>query len=199
MDKKGINMFEIRAATPSDIEFLTIADLKAGAEEEGEVTPAEMKGENAFRKHLAKIDEFVTDKEKGAWVGVTREGGQRAGMILCRFRNRLTEPFDDGTIFNELDVSIFPDEGRFCEIFQLWVEPAHRRKGLAMQLKEHLETEVSKRGIEMIYTHTRESNLHVLELNRRLGYTEIRRGPIWDDVIRVSLIKHIQAQRSITK
>lgn len=192
-------MFEIRKVTPSDIEFLTVADLKIGAEEDGVTIPAEMQDKHAFRIHLAKMGAFVSDENKGAWVGVTREDGQRAGMILCRFRNRLTEPFNDGTIFNELDVRIFPDEGRFCEIFQLWVEPSHRRKGLAMQLKEHLETEVSKRGIEMIYTHTRESNLHVLELNHRLGYTEIRRGPIWDDVIRVSLIKHIQAQRSITK
>lgn len=185
-------MFEIREATPDDIEFLTIADLKTGAEEDGEVTPSEMQDEHAFRNHLAKIGDFVTDTNKGAWIGVTRADGPRAGMILGRFRNRLTEHFDDGMIFNELDTAIFPRDGRFCEIFQLWVEPVHRRKGLAMQLKEHLEIEVLKRGIEMIYTHTRETNLHVLEPNRRLGYVEVRRGPIWDDVIRVSLVKHLR-------
>lgn len=70
---------------------------------------------------------------------------------------------------------------------------------LAVQLKEHLEVDVIKRGIGLIYTHTRESNLHVLEMNRRLGYAEIRRGPIWDEVIRVSLVKHFQVKRSITK
>lgn len=199
MDRKGINMFEIRAATSSDIEFLTMADVNAGAEEDGGATPPEMQDESSFRKHLAKIMDFVTDEAKGAWVGVTRKDGRRAGMILCRFRNRLTEPFGDGTIFNELDAVIFPEDGCFCEIFQLWVEPVFRRMGLAMQLKEHLEAEVMKRGIELIYTHTRESNLHVLEMNRRLGYAEIRRGPIWDEVIRVSLVKHFQAQRSNTK
>jgi ribosomal protein S18 acetylase RimI-like enzyme len=199
MDRKGSNKFVIRPATSSDIEFLTMADLNAGAEEDGEATPAEMQDEGSFRKHLAKITDFVTDEAKGAWIGLTHEGGQRAGMILYRFRNRLTKLFNDGTIFNDLDVGIFPTDGRFCEIFQLWVEPAFRRMGLAMKLKEHLEAEVSKRGIELIYTHTRESNLHVLEMNCRLGYAEIRRGPIWDDVIRVSLVKHTQAQRSNTK
>lgn len=199
MDRKGVTLFEIRAATSSDIEFLTMADLNAGAEENGGTTPPKMQDESSFRKHLAKITDFVTDDAKGAWVGVTREDGRRAGMILCRFRNRLTEPFGDGTIFDELEAGIFPDDGGFCEIFQLWVEPEFRRKGLAMQLKEHLEVEVMNRGIGLIYTHTRESNLHVLEMNRRLGYAEIRRGPIWDEVIRVSLVKRFQAQRSITK
>jgi ribosomal protein S18 acetylase RimI-like enzyme len=185
-------MFEIREATSSDIEFLTVADLKTGTEEDGVTIPAEMQDKHAFRNHLAKMGAFVLDENKGAWVGVTREDDQRAGMILCRFRNRLTESFDDSTIFDELDAAIFPKDGRFCEIFQLWVEPMYRRNGLALQLKGHLEAEALRRGVKMIYTHTRGSNLHVLELNRRLGYTEVRRGPIWDDVIRVSLVKQLQ-------
>jgi hypothetical protein len=38
---------------------------------------------------------------------------------------------------------------------------------------------------------TEADNRHVIELNRKLGYMEVRHGPIWDDVIRVSLIKHV--------
>jgi hypothetical protein len=44
----------------------------------------------------------------------------------------------------------------------------------------------------MIYTHTEAHHLHVLALNHKLGYREVRRGPIWDDVVRVSLVKHLR-------
>jgi len=46
-----------------------------------------------------------------------------------------------------------------------------------------------------VYTHTAESNLHVIEMNLKLGYHEVRRGPIWDEIFRVSLIKRLD-QRS---
>jgi hypothetical protein len=43
--------------------------------------------------------------------------------------------------------------------------------------------------VKLVYTHTEETNPHVLELNKKLGYVEVRRGPIWDEVVRVSLVK----------
>jgi hypothetical protein len=43
----------------------------------------------------------------------------------------------------------------------------------------------------LIYTHTEERNEHVIALNKKLGYHEIRRGPIWDEIVRVSLIKSL--------
>ncbi len=46
--------------------------------------------------------------------------------------------------------------------------------------------------INLIYTHTEERNLHVVELNKKLGYKEVRRGLIWDEIIRISLIKHLK-------
>lgn len=46
----------------------------------------------------------------------------------------------------------------------------------------------------MIYTHTEALNDHVLEMNRKLGYQEVRRGPLWDDVIRVSLVKWLDEE-----
>jgi len=46
----------------------------------------------------------------------------------------------------------------------------------------------------MIYTHTEHTNTHVLALNEKLGYHEVRRGPIWDEIERVSLVKYL-AQR----
>jgi hypothetical protein len=41
---------------------------------------------------------------------------------------------------------------------------------------------------------------NVLALNRKMGYREVRRGPIWDEVVRVSLVKQVDdvAQRVTT-
>ncbi|MBP1989562.1 ribosomal protein S18 acetylase RimI-like enzyme [Paenibacillus eucommiae] len=75
------------------------------------------------------------------------------------------------------------------EIFSLWNHPNYRRLGLATQLKLKLEEEADYHKVNLIYTHTEEKNQHVIELNKKIGYQEVRRGPIWDDVIRVSLIK----------
>ncbi len=89
--------------------------------------------------------------------------------------------------------SAFPPDGRFCEIFNLWVDPAYRRKGLATRLKLEMEAEARRRGIQMIYTHTEEANSHVIELNLKLGYHPIRTGPLWDAVPRVSLVKWLES------
>lgn len=45
--------------------------------------------------------------------------------------------------------------------------------------------------MNLIYTHTEERNQHVVDLNVKLGYKEVRRGPIWDDIVRISLVKHL--------
>ena len=95
------------------------------------------------------------------------------------------------TIFQELDRKFFQNDGRFLEIFQLWVHPNYRRKGLATNLKLKLEEAARSHGVNLIYTHTEETNLEVIELNKNLNYQEVRRGPIWDDITRVSLIKHL--------
>ncbi|MCA9707487.1 MAG: GNAT family N-acetyltransferase, partial [Myxococcales bacterium] len=83
-----------------------------------------------------------------------------------------------------------PDD-RFAEVFQLWVEPTHRRQGIATGLKRHLEARARTRGIGIVYTHTLADDEHVLALNRRLGYVEVRRGGLWDSQVRVSLIKRV--------
>lgn len=185
--------FLIQKALQSDLDYLTLADLRCGAEEGGMGEPPELKDHIACQRHRIKIDEFIKDDQKGAWIGWT-EDHKPACMLLCRFRDKLREPpgiFSDGTIFGELDPEIFPSDGRFVEIFQLWVEPEYRRLGLATRLKRHVEIEAAQRCIGMIYTHTLEANFHVLELNHKLGYKEVRRGPIWDDAIRVGLVKYI--------
>ena len=43
----------------------------------------------------------------------------------------------------------------------------------------------------MIYTVTETTHQAVLTLNEQLGYLEVYRGPMWDDVERVGLAKPI--------
>ena len=61
------------------------------------------------------------------------------------------------------------------------------------------EEESIVRGIMTMYTHTEKRNTHLIDLNLKLGYFEVRTGPIWDEIPRVSLMKHLvskQAQQS---
>ncbi len=184
-------MLKIRQAVLDDLDFLVKADLSG----DGYAEPATEMTEEELQTHREKIGAFVIDNGRhGAWVCVDSESDELIGMILCRFRqwNPLnSDEFESDSVFHKLPDNVFPRDGRFCEVFQLWVDERYRRRGLGTRLKEQLEHESRRRGIKMIYTHTEEENLHVLELNRRLGYEEVRRGPIWDDAIRVSLVKRL--------
>ena len=181
-------MFTLREATSTDLNFIVEVDLK----DEGvtfphmaEATPEEV------AEHRSKIAAFLSDTDKAAWVYEDTETGRLIGIILWRYRNRLQEAFEGWNIFPQLDERLFPPDGAFCEIFQLWVAAAFRRRGFASALKQKAEAESLRRGVHSLYTHTEERNTHVIEMNRKLGYQEVRRGPIWDEVVRVSLIKRL--------
>lgn len=177
-------MHFLRKATLADLDFLIQADL----ESDGDLDAFSTWTPEAQQEHRQKIAGFVQEGEsKSAWVFVDTERDQPIGTISCCWRNR-SEQYG---IFAELPEDLFPKDGRFCEIFQLWVDPAFRRRGLGTRLKEQVEVECRQRGVGMIYTHTEDRNQHVIELNLRLGYKEVRRGPIWDDVVRVSLVKRL--------
>lgn len=181
-------MLTLRKAAPTELDFIVEVDLK----DEGvtlphmaEATPEEL------AEHRGKIAAFISDSDKAAWVYEDPETGRLIGIILWRYRNRLREAFEGWNIFPHLDERLFSPDGAFCEIFQLWVAPEFRRRGLASVLKQQAETESLRRGVHSLYTHTEERNTHVVEMNLKLGYREVRRGPIWDEVIRVSLIKRL--------
>ncbi|QKS44978.1 GNAT family N-acetyltransferase [Paenibacillus cellulosilyticus] len=145
--------------------------------------------EEELRLHREKIMRFVTEADRGAFI--CEDGtGARIGLLMYSIVNREGE-YLWPTIFRELDRGMLQEDGRFIEIFQLWVHPDHRRSGIATKLKLQLEEEARIVLVNLIYTHTEERNLHVLKLNERLGYREVRRGPIWDEVVRVSLIKQL--------
>ena len=182
----------IRRATPDDLGFLIASDLATGDAEDAllGVSPWRPSAVEA-EAHAAKITRYLVDDDKAAWVGLGK-GGPPTAMLMARYRDLETEPREhlaEGSIFLELDRRLFPADGRFCEVFQLWVEPACRRRGWATALKRHLEDDARHRGIGAIYTHTLEANVTVVELNLKLGYHVVRRGPIWDEATRVSFIK----------
>ena len=178
-----------------DLDFLTATDLLVDCEDApGEPIYFDGWGDAERAEHRAKIAAHVTDSDKCAWVYEDTATRQNIGMFLVWFRERHTEPHTPATdfLFQFIDESILPPDGRFCEVFQLWVHPAYRRRGLATAMKRACEDEARRRGTHLIYTHTRERNANVVELNRRLGYEEIRRGPLWDDAVRVSLVKRLE-------
>lgn len=145
------------------------------------------------KEHREKIAAFVTLPSEAGWVVEDSDSQERVGMLLARFRDRAHELPTEANLFlfRFLDPAIFPADGRFSEVFQLWIHPQYRRQGLATRLKEELEAETRRRGMQMIYTHTEATNAHVIEMNRKLGYTPVRCGPLWDKVPRVSLVKRL--------
>ncbi|MWC29183.1 GNAT family N-acetyltransferase [Paenibacillus sp. MMS18-CY102] len=180
-------MLNLRNADRSDHAFLVQIDLKNDGytvSNEVEMTKHERE------KHSAKIGLFLTDPNKGAFIIEDSTANQPIAMIMYSIANR-DFAYDWNTGFNELDRNLFQKDGRFIEIFQLWVHSNYRRLGLATKLKLKLEEVAQSHNVDLIYTHTEEINTHVIELNEKIGYQPVRRGPIWDDVIRVSLIKKL--------
>jgi ribosomal protein S18 acetylase RimI-like enzyme len=175
-------MLNLRRATIADHKFLVHIDLK----DEGISSIIQ----HEEKEHSEKILKYLTDQAKGAFIIEDTDTGKQIGMIMYTIANRdLVYPWK--TIFNEIDRTLFQSDGRFMEIFQLWIHSNYRRLGLATKLKLKLEEEAQCHKVSLIYTHTEETNNHVIELNKKIGYQEVRCGPIWDDVIRVSLIKQL--------
>ena len=178
-------MITIRPVLPDDLDFLVEADLLSDG-----WMPVTTDEKSAHRERIAA---YVTGGSDTGWVAEDDQTGARAGMILVRFRDRQNEPDTEANrfLFRYLEDGIFPADGRFCEVYQLWVEPAYRRWGIAMRLKQQIEAESIRRGMSMIYTHTETRNTHVIELNQKLGYQVVRTGPIWDEAPRTSLVKRL--------
>ncbi len=179
-------MVTIRKAHSEDLDFLVDADLLSDG--------STLESEDEIADHREKISAFVVGTNDMGWIAQDDLTGEKAGMILVRFRDRFHEPVTEANLFlfRFLDAAIFPEDGRFCEIFQLYVTPAYRRQGIATQLKQQTEIETRQRSIKMIYTHTESKNEHVIDLNRKLGYQVVRCGPLWDDILRTSLVKWLE-------
>jgi ribosomal protein S18 acetylase RimI-like enzyme len=181
-------MLILRKGNRNDLEFLIRIDLKNDGYTSG---PDDVElTEQQQEEHRQKIQKYVTDPNKGAFIAEDSVLSMPIGMIMYSISNR-DDVYPWKTIYNELDRTLFQSDGRFLVIFQLWVHPDYRRAGLATQLKSKLEEGAQYHNVNLIYTHTEAVNDHVIELNKKIGYQEVRRGPIWDDIIRVSLIKQL--------
>jgi ribosomal protein S18 acetylase RimI-like enzyme len=179
--------FDIRLAVAADLPFLAAVDLADEGITAG-VQPAV-----DIESHAERLRSFVDDRAAAAWVVEAGGVQQPVALIMCRFRDLCREPQDEANEFLLRYVSraTFPADGRFAEIYQLWVDPRFRRRGLAFRLKRHVELESLRRSMSMIYTHTEARNHHVLALNQKLGYRQVRTGVMWDEIERISLVKDL--------
>ena len=169
-----------------DLDFIVRTDLL----NEGYTSNSDVMTIEEVDRHTKKLRQFIVDEEKGTLVLEDPEQNGYIGYIMYRISNR-DNPYPWKTAFGDLDRTLFQEDGRFLEIYNLWVNSEYRRQGWATFLKKAIEIEAKKQSVSLIYTHTEAENEQVIELNRKLGYVEVRRGTIWDQVIRVSLIKHI--------
>ncbi|MDQ0878849.1 hypothetical protein QFZ77_007508 [Paenibacillus sp. V4I3] len=160
-DSGGERILNIRKSNITDHEFLVSIDLKNDGYTLSDVI--DMTEQNK-EEHSKKIEGYLTDSDKGAFVIEDSASGKPIAMIMYSIANR-DSVYPWKTIYNELDRNLFQID---------------------------LEEEAQKHKVNLIYTHTEETNNHVIELNINIGYQEVRRGPIWDDVIRVSLIKQLR-------
>ena len=194
-------MLQLRKAAPDDLDFLVATDLGVDIEDApGEPLYMDHWSDAERVGHRAKILSFIVDPNKTALVIEETDVRLPVGMLLGLFRDRRHEPHSEeyDFLFRFIDESVLPPDGQFAEVFQLWVHPAYRRRGLATDLKNQFEREARGRGIHMLYTHTRERNAGVIALNHKLGYTDIRCGPMWDDTVRVSMVKALDAMPGIS-
>jgi ribosomal protein S18 acetylase RimI-like enzyme len=193
-------VFIIRQANENDLDFIERIDL----EDEGgttinkwtDLSPGQLK------EHHLEMQKFVlasSNTGKTEWdtcpkfaLLCTEKGSEKPiGLIMFLFRDMNNQTFNHFEIFNKFDRDIFPPDGKICEIFQLWVAPEFRRKGIATALKNKAEETAIANNISMMYTHTLSINTHIVDMNMKLGYHVVREGPLWDREWRTSLVKKL--------
>lgn len=179
-------MFRIRPPLMSDLEFMIRVDL----ESEGTTTTnAANKTPEELEEHRNTIVSFLQNRDKGAFICEDQSTRKQFGLLMYRIRNRDSVP--DYSILQRIDRGVFPDNGQLMEVYQLWVDSEFRKQGIASELKLRLEDESKYRDIHLVYSYTEATNAPVLNMNKKLNYKEVWRGPIWDGIVRVAFVKHL--------
>ncbi len=180
-------MLQVRKAEEHDLNFLVWIDIK----DEG-VSSSYMANwtDAEWAAHRAQIAAYVAGEDKIAFVVEEKESQRRVAGVYADIL-QVRDVAGQWRMFQTISTGLFPRDGRFCCIFQLWVDPTYRRQGIGSQLKQRVEAEAVRRQVEAMYTHTEATNEHVITLNKKLGYREIYRGPMWDDIERVALLKRL--------
>jgi ribosomal protein S18 acetylase RimI-like enzyme len=78
--------------------------------------------------------------------------------------------------------------GRCCELQQIWVDPAHRHRGIATQLIKAFEAAGKTRGCHLFYLET--FNFQAPELYKSMGY-EVKHE---HDVYPHGIVKYIMVR-----
>lgn len=180
-------MLQVRKAEEHDLNFLVWIDIK----DEG-VSSSYMANwtDAEWADHRLQIAAYISSDDKLAYVAEEAGSQRRVAGIYADILH-VPDIANRWQMFRTISTELFPEDGRFCTIFQLWVDPAYRRQGLGSQLKQLVEDEAAHRQVGAIYTHTEAVNEHVIALNKKLGYREIYRGPMWDNIERVALLKRL--------
>lgn len=132
-----------------------------------------------------KINQFIHEEHFGGFIVDNK------GYILYSIENK-NNTYEWPTVYHLIDESYYDDSGQMLAIYDLQVETVERRKGIALQLKYALEKEAFQLGISTIYSHTTYDNQAIIQLNQKLNYDIVRIGTIWDDTLRVSMVKDLR-------
>jgi GNAT superfamily N-acetyltransferase len=180
-------LLNIRAQKRGDEDFIadilqkmicSHCELKSGSGDEPEM----------LRETASRF--VIDDHERGAFIYEDLPSGSPVGMALYRCRNRHDE-FPTYEVFGRLDPKLFPAGGLFMQVVLFWVHPGYRRLGLGTELMRQVEAESRRRRIHLICLLIEGTNRPAMQFIRRLRYREVERGPVWDQVVRVCLIKRV--------
>ena len=69
-------------------------------------------------------------------------------------------------------VELIEERQRFVHIKSIWVEPNHRRQGLAKYLKKRVESWAMERNADRVESYVHSLNKSMLQLNYALGYKD---------------------------
>ena len=79
--------------------------------------------------------------------------------------------------------------GRCCELQQLWVEPVHRRKGIATRLVREFESRAQERGCHIFYLET--FDFQAPDLYRSLGYEVAYQHAVYPHgIVKYIMVRH---------
>jgi hypothetical protein len=106
----------LRTVRPSDLDFLTRIKEAVDADSEGSLPDPARSDLSAHREEMAT---FLSDVDRAAWVYENADGGRPVELVACIFRSWPRDRAVTHGIFDDLDASVFPSDGLFCEVFQL--------------------------------------------------------------------------------
>lgn len=177
----------IRHINKNDLDLLIQIDL----DDEGYTVDDQEMSETERLEHREKINSFIIEDDRGGFIYEIDH--TPVGVLMYSVEN-CDKDYPWPTPYKDILRHHFSKDCQLLAVFQLWVDPSHRRKRIAYDLKVRLEEQACLLNIKTLYTHTESQNQHVIDMNLKLGYAVVRIGPIWDQIFRVSLLKDLRKQ-----